>query len=138
MERMSAKKGQSAAVGLKIDISPREVAVLFSTIFLGSLGILGIVRLLNILDSRGLSFIADLVHLLGVVKLGFNLGEEKTRAGKRQEHTHEPLIVTHKSFSGLKFFVNFHYEDNESVGGSTCLLSFSIDNLLWMNIFVCG
>ncbi|KAE8039136.1 hypothetical protein FH972_011578 [Carpinus fangiana] len=77
---MSSKKGQSAAVELKIEISPREVAVLFSTIFLGSLGILGIVRLLNILDSRGLSFIADLVHLFGVVKLGFNLGEEKTRA----------------------------------------------------------
>ncbi|KAE8039217.1 hypothetical protein FH972_011646 [Carpinus fangiana] len=84
MEGMSSKKGQSAAVELKIEISPREVAVLFSTIFLGSLGILGIVRLLNILDSRGLSFIADLVHLFGVVKLGFNLGEEKTRAGARQ------------------------------------------------------
>ncbi|XP_059459545.1 uncharacterized protein LOC132189067 isoform X4 [Corylus avellana] len=74
MEGMSGKKGQSAAVELKREISPtpREVAVLMSTIFLGSLGI---VRLVNILDSRGLSFIADLLHLLGVVKLGFNLGE---------------------------------------------------------------
>jgi hypothetical protein len=33
----------------------------------------------------------------------------------KDTHTHHTHSFSHKSFSGLKFFVTFHFKDNESV-----------------------
>jgi hypothetical protein len=63
MEGMSEKKRLSGAIKLerKVQPTPREVLVVVSTIFLGGLGIL---PLLSILDSRVVSLIADILHFL--------------------------------------------------------------------------
>lgn len=75
---MGAKKGQSAVVELKRKLSPMEKVVIVTSTFLGGMGFL---RLVKLLDSSQLGFLGDFIHFWGVFALFITLTQEKTCAG---------------------------------------------------------
>jgi protein-S-isoprenylcysteine O-methyltransferase Ste14 len=82
VERMSEKKREWAAVEPGQKIWPMYMVVVMTVFYLGGLGIM---RSLNILYPKGMSFTGDIIHLVGALFLCFStLTQKDACAGKRK------------------------------------------------------
>jgi hypothetical protein len=78
---MSEKKRESAAVEPGEKVWPMYMVVVMTVFYLGGLGIM---RSLNIMYPKGMSFTGDIIHLVGALFLVATLTEKDACAGERK------------------------------------------------------